>query len=237
MLTFILVEDNLSQIKIVKELVNKTMMSNDRDYKIREFSDYTQELSDLIKDGDTHKIYVLDFELPSATAIDIAREIREYDWTSVIIVHSAHGSLAYETFKQRLQILDFVTKQFEAEKNLLELFKICLNQFDIHKPIVIKKRTYELRIFPQNVLYICKTEKRKVFIKTTDEDYEILGSLTEMKSLLGDDFIQTHKSCYVNMKRVRKIDWGSNIIYFDNQVMCDLISEHYKDEVEGYENN
>lgn len=237
MITFVLVEDNLTQLKIVREVVNKTMMGNDRDYRIKEYFDTTAELSELIRDGDTHKIYVLDFELPTTTAIELAREIREYDWTSVIIVHSAHGSLAYDTFKQRLQILDFVSKQFESEKNLLELFNIALKQFDIQKPILIKKRTYELRIFPQNVLYFFKTEKRKVCIKTSEEEYEVLGSLTDYQKLFGEDFVQTHKSCYVNMKRVRKIDWGKNLIYLDNQTSCDLISEHYKDEVENYENS
>ena len=43
-------------------------------------------------------------------ALDLAREIRTYDWWSPIIILTAHGGMAFESFKQRLQILDFISK-------------------------------------------------------------------------------------------------------------------------------
>lgn len=235
MLTFVVVEDNHLQIRNIKEIINKFMMKNENNYRIKEFYDSTEELDNLIADGDNNKIYILDFELPSSTAIDIARKIRKLDWKSIIIVISAHGSLAYDTFKQRLQILDFVCKQFEPEKNLIELFNISINRFDTFKPVIIKKRSYELRIYPQNILYIYKNGNRKSVIVTQNDTFEIVSPLSAIANLFGNALLQVHKSCYINMKRVTSINWSKKQIVFDNSATCDLLSEHYKKEVDCYE--
>ena len=118
MINFVIVEDNEYHRKGLKKSVNKYMMANDMEYDILEFSDYTSELDKVIETVEQNHIYILDYEMPSGDALDISRKIREEDWTSPIIINSVHGKLAFETFKQRLQILDFLDKTDSTEKDL-----------------------------------------------------------------------------------------------------------------------
>ena len=129
MINFVIVEDNNHYRKRVVDIIITYMMGNKVEFKISEFDDYNQKLSRCIQDKKYNNIYILDFELPNATAIDIAREIREDDWESPIIILTAYTSLALDSFKQRLQLLDFIGKQIDAEKNLIENLNICLKMF------------------------------------------------------------------------------------------------------------
>lgn len=236
MINFVLIEDNESHIKKVANLINHYMMKNKREYVIHTFKDYDEKVSKLIKDDDKYKIYILDFELPSATAIEVAREIRQHDWTSAIIVNSAYSSLAYETFKQRLQILDFVSKQIECEKNLIELFDICLDRFDIMDPIKLKIGHTEIRIFPNKILYFYRKD-RKTFVVIDQEEYKISLSLSDLQSELNNSFVQTHKSCFINPKRIYKIDWKDKYVVFDNNKVCTYLSFNYYEELTKDEHN
>ena len=128
MINFVIVEDNKLHRKRLKNIILNYMMKNKMEFDIIEFENDCPELESLMISSDNNNIYIFDFELPNATAIDLSRKLRETDWISPIIVFTVNGGMAYDTFKQRLQILDFVNKQYEAEKNLFELFDICLNQ-------------------------------------------------------------------------------------------------------------
>ena len=56
-------------------------------------------------------------------------------------------------------------------------------------------------------------------------------TLLEVKEILGDKFIQTHRSCYVNEQRIDTIDHKNKIITFDNGVTTDLLSDTYRKEL------
>ena len=62
-------------------------------------------------------------------------------------------------------------------------------------------------------------------------EFKITKSLNELKEMLGDKFIQTHRACFVNKDRVIKIDKIRRIIYFDNGVKTDLLSTKYRKEL------
>lgn len=235
MIRFVVVEDNKLHQQKHKELILKFMMKNDYEFDIMMFTDITRELNDIIKDKKCHNIYILDFELPKSNAIDIARTIREEDWTSPIIICTAHAGMAFETFKQRLQILDFVCKQYESDKNMLELFEICMKQLKFKKSFKFKKARVDYNIPFNKILYFERdTISRKVKLVTDDDAYELYRNLKEIKKELDDDFILTHRACVVNMNRVIKISWKDRIIYFDNEESTNLLSKTHKKEIDKY---
>ena len=120
MINFVVVEDNKMHRKRLKNIILNYMMKNKMEFDIIEFEKSCSELESLMISSDNNNIYIFDFELPNTTAIDLSRKLRQTDWISPIIIFTVNGGMAYDTFKQRLQILDFVNKQYEAEK-------ICLN--------------------------------------------------------------------------------------------------------------
>lgn len=231
MIRFVIVEDNKLHMKLTEEIILKYMMKNNYDFDIIKYLKVNKDFDDKISD-DNNYIYILDFDLGDTNAIDVARKIRKNDWRSPIIVFSVNGGMAYDTFKQRLQILDFVNKQFEAEKNLFELFDICIEQLGVHSSLNYKIGKVDYAIDFDKILYIYKdTIERKSIIITDNSEYKVPMTLIKLKELLPDYFRYSHKSCIINTKRKEAIDWSDMKIIFDNNVECDLLSKKYKEEL------
>lgn len=235
MIKFIIVEDNKIHQKHIEDVIVSFMMKNNYEFKIKIFDKETQELHKLIKENEDNHIYILDFELPNSNAIDISRKIREYDWTSPIVIFTAHGGMAFETFKQRLQILDFINKQLDPDKNLIEVFEICLKQLNILKAFKFKTAGIDYNIPFNKILYFERdTISRKVTIVTDNSKYEMYKTMCEIKSNLDNNFIMTHRACIINMKKVIRISWKDGIITFDNGKQTNLLSKTHKKELDEY---
>ena len=236
MINFVVLEDNPHHRKKTKDIIFKYMMKNKYEFDILFFERETDTFIELVENHDSNYIYILDFELPNTTAIDVARRIRKKDWTSPIIVFTVNGGMAFDTFKQRLQILDFVNKQFEAEKNLHELFDICLKQLDVRENFKYKIGKVDYSIAFDKILYIYKdTVERKSVIVTDKNEYKISLNLIKVKELLNDDFIFTHKACIVNSKRVDAYVWSEGKVIFDNGKEAPFLSKTHKKELSGSE--
>ncbi len=236
MINFVVLEDNPHHRKKTKDIIFNYMMKNKYEFDILFFERETDTFIELVENHDSNYIYILDFELPNTTAIDVARRIRKKDWTSPIIVFTVNGGMAFDTFKQRLQILDFVNKQFEAEKNLHELFDICLKQLDVRENFKYKIGKVDYSIAFDKILYIYKdTVERKSVIVTDKNEYKISLNLIKVKELLNDDFIFTHKACIVNSKRVDAYVWSEGKVIFDNGKEAPFLSKTHKKELSGSE--
>lgn len=236
MINFVVVEDNANHRKRTKDIIVNYMMKNKIEFDILFFETDTPTLDELMEHHDTNYIYILDFELPNTTAIDIARKIRKFDWISPIIIFTVNGGMAMETFKQRLQVLDFVSKQFEAEKNLHELFDICLEQLKLKQSFKYKIGKIDYSIDLDKILYIYKdTVERKSVIVTDIQEYKVPLNLIKIKDLLPKYFVFTHKACIVNSNRAQAYVWNENKVVFDNGKEAPFLSKTHKKELSGNE--
>ena len=232
MINFIVLEDNPHHRKKAKDIIFNYMMKNKYEFDILFFERETDTFIELVENHDSNYIYILDFELPNTTAIEVARRIRKKDWISPIIIFTVNGGMAYDTFKQRLQILDFVNKQFEAEKNLHELFDICLKQLNVRENFKYKIGKVDYSIDFDKILYIYKdTVERKSVIVTDKNEYKVSLNLIKVKEMLNDDFVFTHKACIVNTKRVDAYVWSEGKIIFDNGKEAHFLSKTHKKEL------
>ncbi len=236
MINFILVEDNIIHKRRAEEIINKYMLSYEFDYKIKAFDKMNLELKEVINDNKENNIYILDFELQNTTAIEIAKLIRNIDWTSPIIIFTAHGGMALETFKQKLGILDFISKQYQDEKNLFEAFDICIKQLKLKRSLKYTYKNVYYNIDYDNIYYIYRENcDRKTYIITEDKKYETNIGIKEIKEKLDKNFVLTHRSCIVNMKKVKIISWKDRKIVFDNDKETGFLSKKNKKELMCYE--
>ncbi len=235
MINFVVVEDQKLQRNNISDLIMKYMMKNKLEFDIIEFESETKKLKELIKNVEHNHIYILDFELPNSNAIEISRLIRGCDWRSPIIIFTAHGGMAFETFKQRLQILDFVSKQYEAEKNLFELFDICLKQLNISSSFRFKSKGIDYNIPFEKIYYIYRdTCERKAVIVTGSSEYKINMSMNNVLKELDNRFRVSHKACIINIEKVEALVWKEGKIIFNNGFETFLLSKTHKKELEDY---
>ncbi len=232
MINFIICDDCQIVNKKIVNIISKIMMPTDIEYKVNEFIDFNAEFKKIMNSKIGNKVYILDVEVNNTSGLDIARKIREKDWDSVIIFVSAHYELSHQAFKDRLLILDFISKFDNYEQKLKDSIYTCLN--------ILKKKPYLTflssnimnRINYDDILYITRDEKtRKVCLYTYYKKFDINTTLSEIEKKLTHSFIKTHRACIINKNNIKKIDFNLNKIIFKNGDHTYLLSRSNKKEV------
>ena len=208
------------------------MKKNKYNYKKHLYMDYSDEFMKLVRTKIPFRIYILDIETPSRSGIDVAREIRNKDLDSVIIFLTGHDELGRIILQNDLMFLAFVNKFDNLDKRLSDVLHKAMDLLKMKRIIKIVEgnNTYILDL--NDILYLSKdTFDRKTTIKTDYAEYRVRKSLSQLKEMLDDRFIQSHRACIINKTRVSRIDYSNRMIYFDNSDCTDLLSNKYKKEM------
>lgn len=232
MMYFVIIEDNKYQSKKVKKIILTFMMNNKLEFNIDEYNDCSSELYKRIKNKKNNTVYILDLELPSGDGIDIARYIRHEcnDWDSIIIIFTAHTSLARRMYKEKLQILDFIEKCFDSEKDLFDCFSVSNKIFNGNKVYRYTYNNVDYAIPICNINYLVR-EDRKTKIVTTEGAYFQNISISSLKELLPSSFICSSKGIVINKENVKEIDWNSYLVTFRDGSKDYLVSKSHKKEL------
>lgn len=235
MIKIVVIEDDLVQQSIVKEVISKTLFKRNDDIRVEYYTKYNKNLQKVIDDNSIRKIYITDIELASnISGIQIAKKIRENDWTSEIIFITSHDKMFETVYRSIYQVFDFIEKyhnmQQRLEKDLDIIFK---KDFD-NDMFVYNNRFFDLKIYYRSILYIYReTNERKLVIVTDTNKFKIGITLTEMLDLLDDRFKQCHRACIINTERVQKYEWNKGYFILDSKERVDMLSKKYKKEVMG----
>ena len=171
----------------------------------------------------------MDIETRESSGIDIARKIRKFDIDSIIIFVTVHNEAGMVLLQDDLMFLTFLSKFDDFENKLFNSINKALD-FIHHKACINfndKGTIYTIPI--SDILYVTKeSNSRKSIIKTNYSEFNVNLTLHDIMDMCNGMLVQTHRSCFVNMEHVRKIDKHCNIIEFDNGETIDLLSSSYK---------
>jgi two-component system response regulator AgrA len=235
MLNFVVCDDNNVVREKISKVITKLMLPTDIEYETVSFSQYDKKFVNFLNSNNVNNIYILDVEVNSHSGLDIARKIREKDWESIIVILTAHYELAYDAFKNRLMLLDFISKFDNYEQNLYEVLKLALKASHVKKQLSFTFNRMSYRLDFDDILYIMKdTPKRNTIVKTFSKEYLVSLNLSEIAAMLPDNFIKTHRACIINRENVKTIDFKENTITFVNNEIISLLSKTYKKEVKKY---
>lgn len=229
MINFIICDDNKYVRDLNESIISKTVMPYDFNYKIHVFEKYNMDFKKIINTQSEVKIYILDLELPGKSGIDIAREIRKVDWDSIIIILTSHDELELKMLKEKLLILDFISKFDDYQNRLSETLNMVINKAKSKKVVSFKSNKELHHILQDDIYYIYKENySDKSIIVTSNNTYTVSESLSNLMTKLDDRFYQTHRACCVNLNKILKVDFKENIIYFTNNKKTDYLSRNYK---------
>jgi DNA-binding LytR/AlgR family response regulator len=236
MINYVVVDDNNMHRKKVCKIIMTYMMDNRLEFTIKEFADYSKELLYYIRNNKINSVYILDLELPNGDGIDIARKLRNEcnDWISPIIIITAHTSLYYEIYKQRLQVLDFIAKCDSPEKNLKENLEICTRMLNKERMYRYSYNNIDYAVPFSKINYI-QREGRKTKISTINNNYYQNISIRKIMKLLPCNFLVSSKGTIINMRNVKKIEWRTCKVYFNDGKFEYLVSKNHKKELDAYE--
>ena len=237
MLRFITKDDDAEALEKTVLSIRKVMMPYDYDYKISKFTSYNEEFKRIIRDDSEQKVYILDIEMPIATGIEIASEIRESgDWESMILFVSAYPEFKDEIFYSRLMAIDFVSKFHQYEMRLEGSLEKVLDIYNRKNTLIFNYNYITYRVPINKILYIEKvTANKKCIIATENgEKFEIISTLKDLMKKLTTDFYQSHKACVVNVKQISQVDYVEGLITFYNNEQINLLSARCKKGLRKY---
>lgn len=225
MIKFIVCEDNELVLKKDIDTINSIMFSNNIEYKVYSFKDYSKELQEIIDINEENKIYILDIELENSSGIDIARKIRKNDWSSLIIFSTAHFELFPQVFSDKLMIFDYISKFDDHENNLANTLIKCIDIITQNNTIYFKSNSDYYNIKLSSILYLMYDKySRKTIIKTTDNEYYVNNTLISFKTKIDKDFIQINRSTIINKNNVKSYNVKDRYIKFINgEVLANIL--------------
>lgn len=230
-MNFIIYEDEKEYATRYKNVIYKLLGPTSLNYKIIEINEYNEKSKEKINKIDGNKIYILDIEVPGKNGIELARKIRKTgDWTSPIIIITSHEEFKNVGYTGKILMLNFISKNEEIELSLYETLEVALEINMAKKSLCYTHKGEFYQIPYQDVLYIEKSLNDNICnIVTKNNIYNIRKTIIDLEKQLSDDinFIKTHRSCIVNLKRIKYIDFENNIIAFANKEI-DLLSRAHK---------
>ena len=236
MLRFIVCEDNKDFSSRLCNVVNKIMMPYNFEYKINKFAICNKELGEIIRKKHEQKIYILDIELGEISGLEIASKIREKDLESIIIFVTSHSECKDDIFYSRLLAIDYISKDRFWESRLEDTLRYTVKALNKKRVLAYEYNYTSYRITLDDILYIEKVQDNpKCTIYTEDgNECGILSSISELSQKLGPNFFQSHKSCIINIDKIKKINYADNTITFINNKCVYLLSNRKKKELKEY---
>mgnify|MGYP003317969759 CR=1 FL=1 len=78
-------------------------------------------------------------------------------------------------------------------------------------------------------------DNQKCVINTENgEQYQIFSTITKLSKMLGPNFFQSHKSCIINIEKIKRINYAENTITFTNNESVYLLSNRKKKKLREY---
>ncbi|HIY00936.1 MAG TPA: LytTR family DNA-binding domain-containing protein [Candidatus Blautia faecipullorum] len=183
-------------------------------------------------------IYFLDIDFPGQiSGLTLAQKLREYDPRGFIVFITAHGDLAFETFRLRLEALDYIVKGDTASMTLRvqKCLESIQERMKAQRPgqgnyCTIKILDTVRHIPIESILYFEAVGRRHTLLLHLDQELlEFNSSLEHFAESLGEDFWRCHRSYLVNRARIRAVHLKEQTVEMDNGETC-LLSRKAKSE-------
>ena len=134
--------------------------------------------------------------------------------------------------KNDFLFLSFINKFDNCESRLYETIEKALKMFKVRKVIRFKDNGVQYSIPLDDILYITRDSiERKCIIVTDYNEFKVGKNLNELEKMLNDDFVKTHRACFMNKKRISSFNKSKRFVVFDNGKTSDLISTRFDKEL------
>lgn len=242
MINFIVCDDEKEIVEKVKIILMKIAFQANIEYKIHAFNSYDESFMQTMNSNLENKIYILDIEVEDSSGLEVAKQIREKDWKSIIIILTAHYELETLAYKSKILLLDFISKYELYDEKIYNIIKLCIERKLNDDKLKIKTKNGIERIDYIDLylgsllnMMFCVIIVKKVFgIKMIDNKRKITivllvsSLLSAVINVLNKDVFKiviTLPVYSLCIKEIFDLRIGKSIIYFLITVFYLLIGE------------
>ena len=179
-----------------------------------------------ISSFDDYTVYFIDIDLQEIDGIELARKIKDYRRSNIVVFVSSRKELIHHSF--RAQPYFFIRKA-HYQKDLSMFFSLIEDELKEETFLLVNYKNTKSQVLVEHILYI-EAMNHKLNIVTNEKTYQDNRSLKEIKQLLpSNSFVQVHRSFIINM--VYLLKYQKNNITMTNQDTIQ-IGRFYKKEFE-----
>ncbi|HHX69502.1 MAG: LytTR family DNA-binding domain-containing protein [Miniphocaeibacter sp.] len=236
-------EDNKNILQLIKREVEKYILIQGYDIEIKGTYERPEDFINNLETVQQRSIYFLDIDFNNSNlnGFDLGKEIRKRDSRGFIIYITSYDNLLMETFKYRLEALDYIIKDNEGEfiKQITQAIDSVEERL-INEP-ASESKYYSVSVFdtiykvPYNeILYFQTSEKaHRIVLYTIDRSYEFFGKIREIERELGEDFCRSHRSVLVNREKITSLNKKDSVLELETGLRCPVSRSKIK-EVENF---
>lgn len=227
---FVLVDDDMKSINMVKDIISSTLFSYNIDYEIIVYNKYTTKLKQEINDMSVIKTYILSVDLKQNTSgIDIAEYIRELDCDSYIIFLTHHGNMFETVHRKVCNVFEFIEKYQNMNKRLTRDIKKIINYSLDNKALDYYYLSTNYKVLYKSIKYIERdTASRKLIIYADKKKYINNSSIKSILNQLDKRFIRVSKSTIINKDYISEINWNKGYAKLIDNSLINSVSKKYK---------
>lgn len=238
MIPVYLCDDEPAVSTLLKKLISDQIMMMERDMGPLQVADNPVSLLEMQRAAEVPAVYFLDIDFPGfMSGLELAVKLRQYDPRGFIVFITAHNDMMFETFRYRLEALDYIVKgelSVMAGRVNACLESICerlMNEPDGKNAYCSLKLFDMVRHIPlQKILYFEAVGSRHTLVLHMDDEVlEFNSSLNHFEEKLGEAFWRCHRSFLVNRSRISNVWLKENMVELDNGESC-LLSRKAKAE-------
>ncbi len=230
-------DDNLSQLRDLKEIIESSFAKHEGSYKIEAYNDSRVLLHQ--NSMEPFDALFLDIDMPKLDGFDIAKLLRNNFSHCLIVFVTVHSELVFDSFA--FQPFNFIRKNYhipleESIPPVVDKLVLHLHQDD--KVTLFDEYDRMHIVYIRDILYLEGDDHYVIYHLSSTCDInksrmrEKVSNCLEMYSSYG--FVKIHKSLLVNLKHVTYIDKRASDVEMDNGEHLPITSRYKKDVEEKY---
>lgn len=224
-------DDEAAVSALLERLIGDQIMMMGRDMGPLQAVNNPLALLELQRQAQVPAIYFLDIDFPGQiSGLELAQKLRRYDPRGFIVFITAHGDLAFETFRLRLEAMDYIVKgDYDA---MSVRVRDCLTSIQdrLRDEPSGQGRYCTLKLFDtirhipiEDILYFeALGYKHTLRLHLVNELLEFNSSLEHFGEQLGDGFWRCHRGFLVNREHIRTVHLKEQIVELNTGEECPL---------------
>lgn len=225
-------EDNQFYQRLLQKEIERYIMINQYDFRVSLVTENPVTLLTELSENSQQGIYFLDVDLQHEQydGFQLGKKIRERDPRGFIIYVTTHEELAFETFRYRVEAMDYVIK--DDQQQFISRLHACLdsiveriaaNQQDDRRYYTVKVFDEVHHIAVEEIVMIeTSLQKHRVILHTADQSLEYFASLTAVEKELKEPFLRVHRSFLVNRQHIQAFNIKENRLALKAGLSCEV---------------
>ena len=216
MIPIYLCDDEAAVRREIRKELEKEILISGYDMKIICDSGSPEEVLDAAAKNGKRGIFFLDVDLKNDryTGFTLGQAVRKLDPRGFLIYVTAYGELAFDTFRYKLEALDYIVKDdreemFRGIRKCLEIIKDRLKeeQGEDGEYFTVKFMDTVRHIPVDEIIYFETGGKsHSIILHGLKENMDFTGSIRELQKTMSGKFMRVHRAYLVNTQRIRLLD-------------------------------